>query len=118
MFLTSSTTLLVLLHACFAGGVGLACSQSHYGLWLFGVIVIVTAHNVEGGGTYNGLEREHAHRYLYPVPIDNIDCKMNASDEKLRDGRKDLLFSTPFIASRARRIVAARRTMPVVCIAE
>ena len=77
-----------------------------------------TAHNVEGGGTYNGLEREHAHRYLYPVPIDNIDCKMNASDEKLRDGRKDLLFSTPFIASRARRIVAARRTMPVVCIAE
>jgi hypothetical protein len=41
MFLTSSTTLLVLLQACFAGGVGLACSQSHYGLWLFGVIVIV-----------------------------------------------------------------------------
>ena len=39
MFLASSTTLLV-LHACFAGGVGLACSQSHYGLWLFGVIVI------------------------------------------------------------------------------
>ena len=40
MFLASSATLLV-LHACFAGGVGLACSQSHYGLWLFGVIVIV-----------------------------------------------------------------------------
>jgi hypothetical protein len=32
MFLASSTTLLVLLHACFVGGVGLACSQSHYGL--------------------------------------------------------------------------------------
>ena len=41
MFLTSSTTLLVLLHACFAGGLGLACSQSHYGLWLFHAIVII-----------------------------------------------------------------------------
>ena len=79
---------------------------------------LLLPHQAKFGGTYNGLEREHAHRYLYRVPIDNIDCKMNASDEKLRDGRKDLLFSTPFIASRARRIVAARSTMPVVCIAE